>query len=126
MPAKLTTTISKIASVPNQESAALIDEFNKFMRAKSLSENHQNNCLKAIIAFAQFIGPDMSFYAITKRETITAFLDTKIKGIEQDPEKRWITTWNHYLGRIKLFIRWLHNDRGQDYDEERSHFSRKR
>jgi hypothetical protein len=28
---------------------------------------------------------------------------------DKDPDKRWITTWNDYLGRIKFFVRWLHN-----------------
>jgi site-specific recombinase XerC len=32
-----------------------------------------------------------------------------MKSIEQDPDKKWITTWNHYLNRIKLFVRWLYN-----------------
>ena len=41
-------------------------------------------------------------------------MDTKIKANEQDPDKRWITTWNDYLGRIKYFFRWLHN-----YDDNR-------
>ena len=38
-----------------------------------------------------------------------AFLDTKIKNSQVDPDKKWITTWNDYLGRIKYFFRWLHN-----------------
>jgi hypothetical protein len=41
-------------------------------------------------------------------------LDSKIKGTEVDPDKRWITTWNDYLGRIKYFFRWMYN-----YDEKR-------
>jgi integrase/recombinase XerD len=32
----------------------------------------------------------------------------------RDPDKRWITTWNDYLGRIKYFFRWLYN-----YDDNR-------
>jgi integrase/recombinase XerD len=36
-------------------------------------------------------------------------LDTKIKNTERDPEEKWITTWNDYLNRIKLFFRWLTN-----------------
>jgi integrase/recombinase XerD len=48
-----------------------------------------------------------------------AFLDTKIKNIQQDPDKRWITTWNHYLHRIKHFIRWLYNYRDKKDEEER-------
>jgi integrase/recombinase XerD len=48
------------------------------------------------------------------RIQITSFLDSKIKGVEQDPDKRWITTWNDYLGRIKYFYRWMYN-----YDDKR-------
>ena len=102
MPAKLSTTISKIPTIPNPANAALIEEFHKYMRQRSLSENHQNNNLKVVIAYAKFIGPHISFFDIVKRDQITTFLDTKIKSADEDPEKRWITTWNHYLGRIKL------------------------
>ena len=40
----------------------------------------------------------MTLYEITKKEQIIAFLDTKIKSNDKDPDKRWITTWNDYLG----------------------------
>jgi integrase/recombinase XerD len=63
--------------------------------------------LKIIIALASFLGPDITFYDIKKKEQIIAFLDTKIKSQEEDPDKKWITTWNHCLDRIKLFFRWL-------------------
>ena len=56
----------------------------------------------------------VTFYEIKKKEQIIAFLDTKIKSSEQDPDKKWITTWNHYLHRIKLFLRWLYNQRGKE------------
>ena len=36
-------------------------------------------------------------------------MDTKIKSIQEDPDKKWITTWNDYLSDIKYLIRWLHN-----------------
>jgi hypothetical protein len=32
-----------------------------------------------------------------------------MKNQEQDPDKKWITTWNHYLVHIKHFFRWLFN-----------------
>ena len=105
MPARLTTTISRIADVPNKTNAALIEEFHSFMKSNSSSENHQNNNLKAIIAYAKFLGPKTSFYNLEKREQITAFLDTKIKNGDDDPEKRWISTWNHYFGSGK---KWAH------------------
>jgi integrase/recombinase XerD len=109
MPLKLTTTISKIATVPNPTNAAIINEFYQYMKTNGASEHHQNNNLKVVIAFAKFLGPDISFYDIERKEQIIKFLDTKAKSAEEDPDKKWITTWNNYLHRIKLFIRWLHN-----------------
>jgi hypothetical protein len=41
MPAKLTTTVSKIAQVPNKANSAIIEEFYTYMRAKGSSEQHQ-------------------------------------------------------------------------------------
>ncbi len=34
----------------------------------------------------------------------------------EDPDKKWITTWNDYLWRIKYFYRWLYNakDKGMN------------
>jgi hypothetical protein len=79
------------------------------MKNNSASERHQNNTLKVMIAYAKFLGPDTTFFQVKNKERITNFLDTKIKGISEDPDKRWITTWNHYLVHIKYFFRWLHN-----------------
>ena len=45
-------------------------------------------------------------------------MDTKIRNLNEDPEKKWITTWNHYLHRIKLFFRWLHNCTSEESDTE--------
>ena len=103
MPAKLTTTINKIKSVPNPTNAAIIDQFYHYMKGSDISENHQNNCLKVVTALANFLGPDINFYDINKKEQITSFLDTKIKNREEYPDKKWITTWNHYLNRVRLF-----------------------
>ena len=32
------------------------------------------------------------------------FWIAKIKSIEEDPDKKWITTWNDYLSDIKYFL----------------------
>ena len=45
-----------------------------------------------------------------KRQDVLNFLDSKIKSSEVDPEKKWITTWNHYFNHLKFFFRWLYND----------------
>ncbi|WP_186434161.1 hypothetical protein [Candidatus Nitrosocosmicus arcticus] len=95
------------------------------MKSSSTSDKYQNNNLKTIIAFGRFLEPTISFQTITKRDQIIAFLDTKIKNSQVDPDKRWITTWNDYLGRIKYFFRWLHNTKNSGgllssnrYDED--------
>jgi hypothetical protein len=92
------------------------------MKNNGASERHQNNNLKVVIAFAKFLGKDFSFYNIQTKEQIIAFLDTKVKNSEIDPGKRWITTWNHNLHRIKHFLRWLYNyeDKGEKQRIEQS------
>ena len=81
------------------------------MKSSGTSDKYQNNNLKTIIAFGRFLEPSISFKTISKRDQIVAFLDTKIKNSQVDPDKRWITTSNDYLGRLKYFFRWLHNTR---------------
>jgi integrase/recombinase XerD len=126
MPTKLTTTISKIASIPNSVNSELVNDFYEYMKSNGASERHQNNNLKVMIAYAKFLGTDVSFYNVQKKEQIMGFLDTKIKNTEHDPDKKLITTWNHNLHRIKHFIRWLYNQRCKKEEErvERSEWER--
>src|SRR5919202_4070129 len=109
MPSKLSTTIRKIPTIPNSTNSSLITEFHAYMKTNGVSERHQNNSLKVCIAFAFSLSKDISFYDIDKKDQILSFLDTKIKSQEQDPDKKWITTWNHNLVHLKRFFRWLHN-----------------
>jgi integrase/recombinase XerD len=111
MPAKLTTTIGSISSIPNLENSALVHEFYQYMKSIGTSENYQNVNLKIIIYFSKFLGDTVDFYSIQKKEQIVALLDTRIKDTEIDPDKRWIRTWNDYLQRLKYFFRWLYNKR---------------
>ena len=69
------------------------------------------------MAFAQFLGPDVSFYDVKTKEEIIAFLDTKIKSIDEDPDRESITTWNDYLNDIKYFFRWLYNNKKKTDNE---------
>lgn len=109
MPVRLSTTLSKISSVPNNTNVSLLAKLYTFMQTTGASESHCNNTLKSATAFAYFLGPAQSFYDITTKDQITIYLDTKMKNSEIDPEKRWITTWNDYLGDLKYLFRWLHN-----------------
>jgi hypothetical protein len=105
---RLETLVAKInVVVSNSKNASIISDFHKYMQLRALSENHQVNNLKVVIDFAKFLGP-LSFYEVKKRDQILS-LAKKMKPAEDDPERRSITTWNHYLNIIKLFFRWLCN-----------------
>jgi flagellar motor switch protein FliG len=60
MPVKLTTTVKKIASIPNTINSTLLNEFFQYMKSNSASESHQNNNLKELISFAHFLGSNVS------------------------------------------------------------------
>ena len=100
MPVKLSTTIGSISSIPNRTNSILIDEFYQYVKSIGTSESYQNGNLKIIIYFARFLGPATDFLSIKEKEQILSFLNTRIKGTEIDPDKRWIRTWNDYLQRI--------------------------
>jgi hypothetical protein len=109
LPLKLSTPIRKIENIPNATNREILNEFLLYMKKNASSEHHQNNNLKVVIAFGSFLGKASSFYEIKMKEQVLEFLDTKIKSYDEDPDKRWITTWNNYLNRIRLFYRWLYN-----------------
>ena len=77
MPLKLSTTIGKIQNIPNSKNIEVVNEFLGYMRNNGSSEHHQNNNLKVVITFGNFIGNDNSFLDINKKEQILAFLNTK-------------------------------------------------
>lgn len=108
MPAKLSTTVGKIQALSNKENSCLLAEFHEFMKENSASERHQNNNLKTILSFSQFID-SKDLLDIDKKDVDLTFLQSKVKDKELDPEQRWITTYNDYLHRLKHFFRWLHN-----------------
>ena len=108
MTLKLSTTVSNIErDVHNSENRKLLLEFYDFMKRIGTSERYQNNNLKALIAYSKFLDPSISFYQIKDKSQRFSFLDTKIKSLEEDPDKRWITTWNDYLVKIKYFFKIL-------------------
>ena len=87
------------------------------MKSNGVSDSHQNNNLKALTTFAHSLGPNISFLDIKENDPIISFLDSKLKDIENDPDRTSLVTWNDYLGRIKYFMRWLYNCRIRDSKE---------
>ena len=101
--------ISKLDNLSNIENTRLIKEFYEFMNQNNSSERHIINNLKVILNFDEYFQSQKPLRDINRRE-ILSFLNSKIKSIETDPEKKWITTWNHYCNHIKFFYRWLYNE----------------
>ena len=64
---KLSTTIGKIQDIPNSKNIEIINEFLKYMRSNGSSEHHQNNNLKIVMAFGNFIGKDNLFMISIKK-----------------------------------------------------------
>jgi integrase len=114
MAIRLVTTLGKIDSIPNPANSTILRDFYEYMKANGTSENYQNQNLKAMIVFANFLGLDTNFFDIKSKQQIIAFLDTRTRNTDIDPDKKWITTWNDYLWRIKYFLRWLHNHKDRE------------
>jgi len=109
MPMELSTTLGHIKDIPNSVNAEVVKEFFQYLKDIGTSENYQNQNLKQLIGFAKSLGQELAFHDVKKKDQIISFLDTKIKNSNADPDKKWITTWNDYLWRIKYFFRWFHN-----------------
>jgi hypothetical protein len=82
MPLKLSTTIGKIQNIPNYKNIEIVNKFLEYMRSNGSSEHHQNNNLKVVLAFGNFIDKNISFYDINKKEQILEFLNTKVKNMD--------------------------------------------
>jgi integrase/recombinase XerD len=111
MTMKLSRTLIHLDSIPNPVNASLVKEFYEYLKQLGTSENYQNQNLKELINFAQYLGAEKTMSSVKTKDDIITFLNTKIKDHDLDPDKRWITTWNDYLWRIKYFFRWLYNYR---------------
>ena len=117
MPAKLITTIKNIEiKVENETNRQLINEFYEYLTSIDTSENYRNGLIKVLIRFAVHLGKSTTFYQVQNKEKIFQFLDLKRKDDIEDPDKKWITTWNDYLWRIKYFFRWLINTKNKEID----------
>ena len=109
MPQKLETVLKHVEEISNTVNKEVILEYHRYLIYRETSINYQKDNIKLIHMFAMYIGESSILYEVNNKETIVAFLDTKRKCKEVDPDQKWITTWNDYLWRLKMFYRWLHN-----------------
>ena len=87
-------------------------EFSKYLISKDTSASYQRNCIKIMLMFADFlqsIKEEKNLSQVDSIDDVIAFLDTRRKTRGEDLEQKWITTWNDYLWRIKIFYRWYYN-----------------
>ena len=70
MSLKLSITIGKIQNIPNSKNIEIVNEFLEYMRNNGSSEHHQNNNLKVVITFGNFIGKDISFLNNNKKDQV--------------------------------------------------------
>ena len=107
MPQKLETVLKKVEEISNEVKKQMIHDYHKYLISRDTGTNYQKDNIKLVQMFAKFIGESNTFYAVKKRETIIAFLDTSRKSKEEDPEQKWITTWDDY--RIVYRYRFFSN-----------------
>jgi hypothetical protein len=60
--------VNKIQLVPNSASRDDIAAFDAYLMSNNLSVHHVNNILKVSIAFANYLGHEISFYDITSKQ----------------------------------------------------------
>ncbi|HUT06801.1 MAG TPA: hypothetical protein VMW74_08975, partial [Nitrosopumilaceae archaeon] len=112
MPSKPETVLKKIDSLPSYQLKLCLKFKEWLVEENDNTERNWINYLKILNLFAGQLG-NRKFEDI-KREDVLLFLDQRKKSIEEDPDKKWIVTWNGYLNRVLGFYRWLNN-----YDKEK-------
>ena len=116
MPTKPETILKKIDSLPDYQSRLCL-KFKKWLEYENdNSERNWINYLKILSLFANHI-ENARFEDVT-RDDVLSFLDKRKKSIDDDPDKKWIVTWNGYLSRLLGFYRWMYNhDKEQDREK---------
>ena len=114
MPVTLLTTVNNISKkISNTKNAGIINSYYQFLKESGNSDSYVRDCLKCMSSYSIYLD-EKDIEEVKNKETIIKYLKSKEKSIEEDPDRKWITTWNDYLGRIKKFHRWLHNQHGKE------------
>ena len=97
MPQKLETVLKHVEEISNDVSRQLIKDYHRYLITKDTGTNYQKDNVKLIYMFVKFLEESKTFYDVKDSETIVAFLDTRRKSKEDDPEQKWITAWYNFL-----------------------------
>jgi integrase/recombinase XerD len=114
LPASISTMLKKLESV-SEANRDILKVFYQYMSSKDhKTERHIIDILSLLISLDKFCAP-LSFTSINNKEQLLTFLDHRkqkdgkwVKR-EHDVEGRYITSFNFYLGLLRIFFRWLVN-----------------
>lgn len=120
--------LKKLESV-SDANRVILHDFHQYMLSKDLrSEHHITNSLILLISLDKFLckdGPDIPFTSINRKDQILTFLNHRYDQVnsrwverEHDAEGKYISSFNFYLGLLKIFFRWLFNKDKPDGDWE--------
>ena len=80
MPVKLSTTLEKIDKIENIQNRFLVKQYHKFMDSTGASERHQNNNLKVILSYVNYLGKDSFLSSIQSVSQSFLFLKQRKKA----------------------------------------------
>ncbi len=103
----ITPVINKIHSLENKQNITILIDYHNYLINKGIVTSSQLNNIKPVYYFARDYLGNRNFIDVKQKIEIITFLNTRVK--HDDLEKKYITTWNHYLTKIVIFYRWFYN-----------------
>ncbi|HEX5186137.1 MAG TPA: hypothetical protein VFV86_04530 [Nitrososphaeraceae archaeon] len=102
----LKKVVENINALPNKQNSEIIMNYHNYLIEKDSSINSQIAYLKTIYYYAKYL-ENTNIIDVKQKNEIISYLNTKIKS--HDMEKKYLTTWNDYLLKLRTFYRWLYN-----------------
>ncbi len=107
MTTKPETIIRQITNLSEAHKKVLLQFKDFLVDEEDSTLTNASNYLRVLKLYSRDIG-NKDFKDVT-RDDVLEFLNKRRKSIEEDPEKKWVRTWNDYLARLTGFYRWLYN-----------------
>lgn len=112
---KLKNTLKNVNSLPNKKNVSHILNYYNYLLDKGITESSKMNNIQSVCYFARYLDTT-NLTDVKEKHQITSYLNTFIKP--DDPEKKYIGTWNSYRSKLIAFYRWLYNADGNEDHEE--------
>lgn len=112
----LKKVVENVNTLSNKQNSEIIIKYLNYLIEKGNLINSQIVYLKAVYYYAKYL-ENKNIIDVKQKHEIINYLNTKIKNY--DMEKKYLTTWNDYLLKLRTFYRWLYNcedkGKGQEY-----------